>query len=180
MATADDQIAKTSEAVPDKCSTGGEMIKRIIRAQHIMTGLRELQYNRFAVGIKARACSRCRCRTLCIQLLGRETPCKKSACVFQYSAAWSQPKHGSVPRRHGSADASCCNATIVTVTATRIALLAACFLLVSCSVCCSTLETKAVCSSVLSADFHRSTWRNIPEEGTVHDFISSMMEGMRK
>jgi hypothetical protein len=47
------------------------------------------------------------------------------------------------------------------------ALLAACFLLVSCLAYSLTVKMETICSSETSVDFHRTTWRYIPEDRTL-------------
>jgi hypothetical protein len=51
-----------------------------------------------------------------------------------------------------------------------LALLAACFMLVSCTAYSSTLKMEAICSSEMSVDFHRTTWRYIPEDRILQNF----------
>jgi hypothetical protein len=46
------------------------------------------------------------------------------------------------------------------------ALLAACFMLVSCLAYSSTLKMEKICSSETLVDFHRITWCYIPEHRT--------------
>jgi hypothetical protein len=48
------------------------------------------------------------------------------------------------------------------------AVLAACLMLVSCSTYSLTLNTEAICSSEIFADFHRTTRYCIPEDRTLH------------
>jgi hypothetical protein len=45
------------------------------------------------------------------------------------------------------------------------------FTLVSCSAYFSTLNMEAICSSEMSVDFQRTTWRYIPESSTLHTFL---------
>jgi hypothetical protein len=47
------------------------------------------------------------------------------------------------------------------------ALLAACFMLVSCLAYSSTVTVEAKYSSEIPVDFQRATWRYIPEERTL-------------
>jgi hypothetical protein len=50
------------------------------------------------------------------------------------------------------------------------ALLANCFMLVSCLAYSSTLKMEATCSSEMSVDFQRTIWHYIPEYRTLQDF----------
>jgi hypothetical protein len=49
----------------------------------------------------------------------------------------------------------------------RVACLSPAFTLVSCSACFSTLKMEVTCSSEMSIDFQRITWRYIPEDRTL-------------
>jgi hypothetical protein len=40
----------------------------------------------------------------------------------------------------------------------------------------STLKMEATCSSETSADFHQTTWRYIPEEKSVHFYLTVCLE----